>query len=133
DPDLEKHSPALSLIYEVTRRSLAAGLDCDYMTGEQPYKMRLATASNPLYRLQATPEQLAVLPDVTAPDLRRLGQRVPFSGKVGGLQMLSPDSMFWYPYYRSEATDLSSFPQDRREACSRSKPCGVSSVPWLSC
>jgi CelD/BcsL family acetyltransferase involved in cellulose biosynthesis len=73
DPDLEKHSPALSLIYEVTRRSLAAGLDCDYMTGEQPYKMRLATASIPLYRLQATPEQLAAIADVTAAALRRAG------------------------------------------------------------
>ncbi len=59
DPDLEKYSPAVTLIYEVTRRSLASGLDCDYMTGEQPYKMRLATASEPLYRLRATPQQLA--------------------------------------------------------------------------
>jgi CelD/BcsL family acetyltransferase involved in cellulose biosynthesis len=61
DPTLEKHSPALTLIYEVTRESLASGFDCDYMTGEQPYKMRLATASVPLYRLCATPQQLAAL------------------------------------------------------------------------
>ncbi len=58
-PELEKHSPALSLIYEVTRQSLEAGLDCDYMTGEQDYKIRLATGSVPLYRLQASAEQLA--------------------------------------------------------------------------
>jgi CelD/BcsL family acetyltransferase involved in cellulose biosynthesis len=58
-PELEKHSPALSLIYEITRQSLAAGLDCDYMTGEQPYKLRLATSAVPLYRLRATPEELA--------------------------------------------------------------------------
>jgi CelD/BcsL family acetyltransferase involved in cellulose biosynthesis len=58
-PELEKHSPALSLIYEVTRQSLEAGLDCDYMTGEQAYKMRLATGSVPLYRLCASAEQLA--------------------------------------------------------------------------
>jgi len=57
--EYEKHSPALALIYEVTRLSLAAGLDCDYMTGEQPYKMRLATSSVPLYRVRATAEQLA--------------------------------------------------------------------------
>jgi CelD/BcsL family acetyltransferase involved in cellulose biosynthesis len=57
----EKHSPALALIYEITRRSLAAGLDCDYMTGEQPYKMRLATNSAPLYRVRATAEQLAAI------------------------------------------------------------------------
>ncbi|HEY6307458.1 MAG TPA: GNAT family N-acetyltransferase [Candidatus Angelobacter sp.] len=59
DPSFEKYSPAVTLIYEVTRQLLAAGLDCDYMTGEQPYKMRLATASVPLYRLRATPQQLA--------------------------------------------------------------------------
>jgi len=59
-PEYEKHSPALALIYEVTRRSLAAGLDCDYMTGEQPYKMRLATNTVPLYRVRAAAEQMAV-------------------------------------------------------------------------
>jgi CelD/BcsL family acetyltransferase involved in cellulose biosynthesis len=60
-PEHEKHSPALALIYEITRQSLAAGLDCDYMTGEQPYKMRLATSSVPLYKVKATAEQLAAL------------------------------------------------------------------------
>jgi CelD/BcsL family acetyltransferase involved in cellulose biosynthesis len=60
-PELEKHSPALSLIYEITRQSLAAGLDCDYMTGEQPYKMRLATNSVQLYKMKATPKQLAAV------------------------------------------------------------------------
>jgi CelD/BcsL family acetyltransferase involved in cellulose biosynthesis len=58
-PEYEKHSPALALIYEVTRQSLAVGLDCDYMTGEQPYKMRLASSSVPLYRVRATAQQLA--------------------------------------------------------------------------
>jgi CelD/BcsL family acetyltransferase involved in cellulose biosynthesis len=60
-PEYEKHSPALALIYEITRQSLAAGLDCDYMTGEQPYKMRLAISSVPLYKVRATPQQLAAL------------------------------------------------------------------------
>jgi CelD/BcsL family acetyltransferase involved in cellulose biosynthesis len=60
-PEFEKHSPALALIYEITRQSLAEGLDCDYMTGEQPYKMRLATSSVPLYKVKATAEQLAAL------------------------------------------------------------------------
>jgi CelD/BcsL family acetyltransferase involved in cellulose biosynthesis len=59
--EYEKHSPALALIYEITRRTLAAGLDCDYMTGEQPYKMRLATSSASLYRVRATAEQLAAV------------------------------------------------------------------------
>jgi CelD/BcsL family acetyltransferase involved in cellulose biosynthesis len=56
-----KLSPSMTLIYEVTRQSLAAGLTCDYMTGEQGYKLRLATSSVPLYRLRATAEQLAGL------------------------------------------------------------------------
>jgi CelD/BcsL family acetyltransferase involved in cellulose biosynthesis len=60
-PEYERHSPALALIYEITRQSLGAGLDCDYMTGEQPYKMRLATKSAPLYRARATAEELAVV------------------------------------------------------------------------
>jgi CelD/BcsL family acetyltransferase involved in cellulose biosynthesis len=59
DPALEKHSPGMTLIYEVTRQSLEAGLDCDYMTGEHPYKMRLATRCEELYRVRATTQQLA--------------------------------------------------------------------------
>jgi CelD/BcsL family acetyltransferase involved in cellulose biosynthesis len=69
DPKLDKHSPALALIYEVTRQSLAAGLDCDYMTGEQPYKLRLATRSVPLSRLSATPRQLADLSSPAMPEM----------------------------------------------------------------
>jgi CelD/BcsL family acetyltransferase involved in cellulose biosynthesis len=59
--EYQKHSPALALIYEITRQSLADGLDCDYMTGEQPYKMRLATNSVALYRALATREELAAI------------------------------------------------------------------------
>ncbi len=69
DPTLDKHSPSLALIYEVTRQSLAGGLDCDYMTGEQPYKLRLATRSVPLYRLCAIPTQLAELSSLAAPEM----------------------------------------------------------------
>ncbi|HEV7673325.1 MAG TPA: GNAT family N-acetyltransferase, partial [Candidatus Angelobacter sp.] len=57
--EYEKHSPALALIYEITRQSLANGLDCDYMTGEQPYKMRLATNLVALYKVRASSEKLA--------------------------------------------------------------------------
>jgi CelD/BcsL family acetyltransferase involved in cellulose biosynthesis len=60
-PELSKHSPALSLIYEVSRLSLAAGLDCDYMTGEQPYKLRLATSAVQLFQLHVTADQLQTL------------------------------------------------------------------------
>ena len=59
--EYEKHSPALALIYEITRQSLTQGLDCDYMTGAQPYKMRLATNSVPLYLVRATAEQLVTV------------------------------------------------------------------------
>jgi CelD/BcsL family acetyltransferase involved in cellulose biosynthesis len=69
-PELSKHSPSLSLIYEVSKRSLAAGLDCDYMTGEQPYKLRLATSSVPLFRMQASPEQLAAMGEPVGTELR---------------------------------------------------------------
>jgi len=60
-PELSKHSPSLSLIYEVSRLSLAAGLDCDYMTGEQSYKLRLATTAVQLFHLKATADELAAL------------------------------------------------------------------------
>jgi CelD/BcsL family acetyltransferase involved in cellulose biosynthesis len=58
DQDWAHHSPGQLLTYEVTRRSLASGLDCDYMTGEQQHKTRLATSSVPLYRVEATTEML---------------------------------------------------------------------------
>lgn len=56
-----KLSPAMALIYEVTRQSLESRLDCDYMTGEHAYKLRLATTSMPLFRLRASSAQLAAL------------------------------------------------------------------------
>lgn len=54
-----KDSPGVALLYEVTRLSLEEGLDCDYMTGTQSHKTRLANVSVPLYRVDATPEQVA--------------------------------------------------------------------------
>lgn len=48
-------SPGIALLYEVTRLSLADGLDCDYMTGEQPHKTRFATSSTQLLRVSASP------------------------------------------------------------------------------
>lgn len=61
--DFAKLSPAMTLIHEVTRQSLASGLDCDYLTGEQGYKLRLATGAIPLYKLCASSPQLAALAD----------------------------------------------------------------------
>ena len=72
-PELAKHSPALSLIYEVTRLSLDAGLDCDYMTGEQPYKLRLATTAVKLFHLHASHAQLASLGRSAPQELKLAG------------------------------------------------------------
>ena len=47
-----RYSPGTALLYETTRLSLADGLNCDYMTGEQPHKTRLATSRVPLYRVE---------------------------------------------------------------------------------
>lgn len=52
-------SPGTALLFEVTSQSLAEGLDCDYMTGAQPHKLRFRTASLPLFRAKASAEQLA--------------------------------------------------------------------------
>jgi CelD/BcsL family acetyltransferase involved in cellulose biosynthesis len=72
-PELAKHSPALSLIYEVTRFSLDAGLDCDYMTGEQGYKLRLATSAVQLFHLHASPTQLASAAQPSVHELKLAG------------------------------------------------------------
>jgi CelD/BcsL family acetyltransferase involved in cellulose biosynthesis len=67
NPAWAKHSPGLSLIHSVMEESLASGLDCDFMTGEQPYKRRLATSSVPLYRVRASAEALAERAGALAP------------------------------------------------------------------
>lgn len=61
-----KYSPGTALLYEVTRLSLASRLNCDYMTGEQPHKTRLATSRVPLYRVDLSSDQLrrAVNPEI---------------------------------------------------------------------
>ncbi len=59
DPRWERLSPGQVLIFDVTRESLAEGLDVDFMTGEYPYKNRLATAMVPLFRVVATAGQMA--------------------------------------------------------------------------
>ncbi len=58
-PEWARYSPGVALLYEVTARSLSQGMSCDYMTGEYPYKLRLANASRPLYRVDASAEELA--------------------------------------------------------------------------
>ncbi len=52
------YSPGIALLFEATRLSLAEGLNCDYMTGEQSHKTRLATSRVPLFRVDVSNEQL---------------------------------------------------------------------------
>lgn len=58
DHDWARLSPGIALLFEITRRSLAEGLDCDFMTGEQPHKARFATSSLPLFRVCASAADL---------------------------------------------------------------------------
>ena len=59
DPRWDRFSPGQVMIFDVARESLREGLDVDFMTGEYPYKNRLATTQIPLYRVHATVEQMA--------------------------------------------------------------------------
>jgi len=61
DPEWSRHSPGIALLFEATRLTLEQGFDCDYMTGEQPYKLRFATGSEPLYKVEASAQQLAAV------------------------------------------------------------------------
>jgi hypothetical protein len=63
-PEWARHSPGIALLYEVTARSLGEGLSCDYMTGEYPYKLRLANTCSPLYKVELNAEELA---EIAAP------------------------------------------------------------------
>ncbi len=59
DERWSKLSPGIALLYETTWLSLAEGLDCDYMTGTQSHKMRFAESAIPLYRIDASPAEVA--------------------------------------------------------------------------
>jgi CelD/BcsL family acetyltransferase involved in cellulose biosynthesis len=54
DPLWEQFSPGQVMIFDVTRETLTDGMDVDFMTGEYPYKNRLATAMVPLFRIEAS-------------------------------------------------------------------------------
>jgi CelD/BcsL family acetyltransferase involved in cellulose biosynthesis len=56
-----KHSPGLALVYEATCRSLRAGVECDYMTGEHSYKTRLATSIVPMFWAETSADVLAAM------------------------------------------------------------------------
>lgn len=53
DPEWSRYSPGLALLLHATAASLNEGLTCDYMTGEQSYKLRLATGSAPLFQFES--------------------------------------------------------------------------------
>ena len=53
-----RYSPGVSLLFEIVRRSLEQGLNVDLMTGEQAYKMRIATGRQELFRVTASSSQL---------------------------------------------------------------------------
>lgn len=60
-PGWAHFSPGMALLYEVTARSLAERLSCDYMTGEYPYKLRLANSSQQLFQLELSAQELATI------------------------------------------------------------------------
>ncbi|HEU5232698.1 MAG TPA: GNAT family N-acetyltransferase [Terriglobales bacterium] len=58
DRNWARYSPGVSLLFEVARRSLQEGLSFDLMTGEQPYKLRIAQHAQDLFQVTATAEQM---------------------------------------------------------------------------
>jgi len=56
-----RYSPGMVLIYHTTYESLRDGVDCDYMTGEQGYKIRFTTSVVPMYWVEATPQLMSSL------------------------------------------------------------------------
>lgn len=53
-----RYSPGVTLMFEVARLSLEQGLNVDLMTGEQPYKLRMASGSQKLFQVNATAAEL---------------------------------------------------------------------------
>lgn len=58
DAEWAHYSPGMVLLYEMTRRALATGRSCDYMTGEQPYKLRMASGVAQLSSVHATASEV---------------------------------------------------------------------------
>jgi CelD/BcsL family acetyltransferase involved in cellulose biosynthesis len=50
-------SPGQVLLYESSLQTLSDNLDCDFMTGEYPYKMRLANDAVPLVRIETSAKE----------------------------------------------------------------------------
>jgi CelD/BcsL family acetyltransferase involved in cellulose biosynthesis len=58
DRSWARYSPGVSLLFEIVRRSLEQRLNVDLMTGEQAYKMRIATGRQELFRVTASASHL---------------------------------------------------------------------------
>lgn len=58
DCSWERYSPGIALLYELSRQTLAEEMASDYLTGDQPYKMRFANSVVPLFRIAASVEEL---------------------------------------------------------------------------
>ena len=64
-----RFSPGTSLLFEAARRSLEEGINIDLMTGEQPYKMRLANSTADLFKVSASAAEMrSVFPQPAAID-----------------------------------------------------------------
>lgn len=59
DQAWREFSPGIALLFHATAAALAQGQDCDYLTGEQPHKLRFATAQTQLFRAGASSAALA--------------------------------------------------------------------------
>lgn len=73
DEEWAQYSPGQVLLFDVVAESLREGLDCDFMTGEYPYKNRLATEMVPLFRVRASADELR------AAATRELTERIPLA------------------------------------------------------
>lgn len=54
-----RYSPGIALLYRALQRAQERGLDFDFMTGEQPYKLRFATDVVPLYTVHGFEREVA--------------------------------------------------------------------------
>ena len=61
-----RFSPGVSLLFEIVRRSLEQGINVDLMTGEQPYKMRMAQSAQDLLTVSATAAEIREIFATTA-------------------------------------------------------------------
>ena len=58
DHSWRRFSPGISLLFEVSRRTLEQRLSFDFMTGEQAYKLRIANGAQDLFEVRANTSEL---------------------------------------------------------------------------